>query len=81
LVFEAFELSPINGPVLATHGRLVRSFPGLAVAADASLFTQTDCAKMVASTLDIRECKTVVGWHIYLELYALEFSTYIDTKS
>ncbi|KXT06191.1 hypothetical protein AC578_1431 [Pseudocercospora eumusae] len=42
LVFEVFELSPRNEDVIATKGRLIRTFPANAVAVDCSLLDQTD---------------------------------------
>ncbi|OQN95704.1 hypothetical protein B0A48_18452 [Cryoendolithus antarcticus] len=51
LIFEEFELSPQNKAVIATKGRLIRTFPGLAVAVKADLLTQSDFSSMVASTI------------------------------
>jgi hypothetical protein len=51
LVFEAFELSAQEEHVLATKGRLVRAFPGLAVAASVSLLRDSDFSTMVVHTL------------------------------
>ncbi|KAK3671302.1 hypothetical protein LTR78_008762 [Recurvomyces mirabilis] len=51
LVFEEFELSPNDEAVLGTKGRLVRSFPALAVTIKASLLDEADFRKMVACTL------------------------------
>jgi len=51
LVFEAFELSPKNAAILSTKGRIVRSFPALAVALDLSVLEEADFARMVAQTL------------------------------
>jgi hypothetical protein len=51
LVFEAFELSAQDEHVIATKGRLVRTFPGLAVATSASLLLDSDFSTMVVNTL------------------------------
>lgn len=51
LVFEEFELSPLDAPVIQTKGRLIRTFPGLAVAVPADLLNEADFSTMVASTL------------------------------
>jgi hypothetical protein len=51
LVFEAFELSAQDEYVISTKGRLVRTFPGLAVATSVSLLRDSDFSTMVVSTL------------------------------
>lgn len=51
LVFEEFELSPLDGDVVQTEGRLTRTFPGRAVAVPAKLLDEADFSKMIASTL------------------------------
>lgn len=51
LVFEVFELSPLDADVLKTEGRLTRTFPGLAVAVPATLLNESDFPTMIASTL------------------------------
>ena len=51
LVFEAFELSAQDEHVIATKGRLVRTFPGLAVATTVSLLHDSDFTTMVVNTL------------------------------
>ncbi|TKA22406.1 hypothetical protein B0A50_07912 [Salinomyces thailandicus] len=51
VVFEEFELSPANEAVMTTKGRLIRTFPGLAVAVDAGEFKLTDLASTVGHTL------------------------------
>ena len=51
LVFEAFELSAQDEHVIATKGRLVRTFPGLAVATTVSLLRDSDFTTMVVNTL------------------------------
>ncbi|EXJ80680.1 hypothetical protein A1O3_06964 [Capronia epimyces CBS 606.96] len=48
---EAFELSPLNHPVLTTKGRLQRSFPGPALALTVDAFEQPDFQATVAHTL------------------------------
>lgn len=51
LVVEEFELSALNAQVVQTRGRLVRTFPGLAIAVPASLLDQYDFPTMIANTL------------------------------
>jgi hypothetical protein len=51
LVFEAFELSAQDEHVIATKGRLVRTFPGLAVATSVNLLLDSDFSTMVVNTL------------------------------
>ncbi|KAG8166635.1 hypothetical protein KVR01_002324 [Diaporthe batatas] len=51
LVFEVFELSPTSGHVIQTEGRLIRTFPGLAVEVPAKLLDEPDFSKMITSTL------------------------------
>ncbi|KAJ0123975.1 hypothetical protein J7T55_012448 [Diaporthe amygdali] len=51
LVFEEFELSPLDADVVKTEGRLIRTFPGLAVAVPANILSETDFPTMIASTL------------------------------
>jgi hypothetical protein len=48
---EAFELSPLNEPVIITKGRLRRSFPGPAVALTIDAFEQPGFQTTVAHTL------------------------------
>jgi hypothetical protein len=48
---EAFELSPLNEPVIITKGRLRRSFPGPAVALTIDAFEQPGFQTIVAHTL------------------------------
>jgi hypothetical protein len=51
LIFEAFELSAQDGQVIATKGRLVRQFPGVATAVSVSLLQESDFATMLPATL------------------------------
>lgn len=51
LVFEEFELSPLDADVVTTEGRLTRTFPGLAVEVPADLLHKSDFPTMIASTL------------------------------
>lgn len=51
LVFEEFELSPLDEAVIETEGRLTRTFPGLAVSVSAKLLDEPDFSTMIASTL------------------------------
>ncbi|KIW82284.1 hypothetical protein Z517_05311 [Fonsecaea pedrosoi CBS 271.37] len=48
---EVFELSPLNGPVITTKGRLQRAFPGSAVALTIDAFAQPSFQATVAHTL------------------------------
>lgn len=48
---EAFELCPLNEPVLTTKGRLRRSFPGAAVALSANVFENPSFQETAALTL------------------------------
>lgn len=59
LVFEAFELSAQDEHVIATKGRLVRTFPGLAVATRISLLRESDFSTMVVNTLSTMCCQQV----------------------
>ena len=51
LVFEAFELSPLNEQVVKTKGRLVRSFPAAAISVNTTKHTCSDLVPIVAHTL------------------------------
>lgn len=51
LVFEEFELSPLDADVVTTEGRLTRTFPGLAVEVPANLLHESDFTTTIASTL------------------------------
>lgn len=51
LVFEEFELSPLDVAVIKTEGRLARTFPGLAIAVPAKVLHEADFPKVIASTL------------------------------
>ncbi|EME77662.1 uncharacterized protein MYCFIDRAFT_84294 [Pseudocercospora fijiensis CIRAD86] len=59
LIFEVFELSPRNEDVIATKGRLIRTFPANAVAVNCSLLDQTDFPSMIAHTLSTMCHQTV----------------------
>ncbi|KAF2835464.1 hypothetical protein M501DRAFT_432682 [Patellaria atrata CBS 101060] len=48
---EAFELSPLNQPVITTKGRLRRSFPGPAFSVNVETFKQPELLATVAHTL------------------------------
>jgi hypothetical protein len=48
---EVFELSPLNGPVLTTKGRLRRAFPGSALALTIDAFEQPEFQATIAHTL------------------------------
>ncbi|GAB7331594.1 hypothetical protein MBLNU13_g02973t1 [Cladosporium sp. NU13] len=51
LVFEAFELSPLSSKVMTAKGRLVRSFPGIAVSVDTKSQPRSNLVPVVANTL------------------------------
>lgn len=51
LVFEEFELSPLDAAVIETEGRLTRTFPGMAVVVPSNVLEEANFAIMVASTL------------------------------
>ncbi|KAI5366675.1 hypothetical protein Slin14017_G043150 [Septoria linicola] len=61
LVFESFELTPQNLAVTSTKGRLIRDFPGVAVAIDAGLLAQSDFTSTVATTLCTMSQQVVSG--------------------
>ena len=61
LVFEQFELSPLNEAVVTTRGRLVRTFPSTAVAVSAKLLQEADFTTMVATTLETMCQQTAPG--------------------
>ncbi|POS70805.1 hypothetical protein DHEL01_v210801 [Diaporthe helianthi] len=61
LVFEVFELSPLDADVVQTEGRLTRTFPGQAVAVPAKILDQPDFVTMVANTLSTMSCQQVPG--------------------
>jgi hypothetical protein len=48
---ETFELSPRNEPVVTTMGRLIRTFPGPAIAMDLATFREPGLRKSLAQTL------------------------------
>ncbi|KAF2276055.1 uncharacterized protein EI97DRAFT_47175 [Westerdykella ornata] len=51
ITFEAFELSPSNESVMATRGRLVRSFPAVAVEVDVSQFADKEFQRAIAHAI------------------------------
>ena len=51
LIFEAFELSAKDEQVIATKGRLVRHFPGVATAVSLDLLQESDFLTMLSATL------------------------------
>ncbi|KAK4550978.1 hypothetical protein LTR86_011319, partial [Recurvomyces mirabilis] len=59
LIFETFELSPLNEDVLETKGRLLRTFPGLAVAVDIKELQQADFVPTVAHTISLMSSTAV----------------------
>ena len=59
--FEAFELSPLNEAVIATKGRLRRSFPGPAFSVDLKSFEQVSFLATVAHTLAKMSHQTAEG--------------------
>lgn len=59
LVFEAFELSPLNSQVLAAKGRLIRSFPGAAVAIAAEQHDSCPSLPVIANTLSTMSAESV----------------------
>jgi hypothetical protein len=59
LVFEVFELSPICSEVIAAKGRLVCSFPGVAVSINIKSHPRSSLGPVVANTLSTM-CKQAV---------------------
>ncbi|KAK4551476.1 hypothetical protein LTR86_011153 [Recurvomyces mirabilis] len=59
LIFETFELSPRNQDVLDTKGRLLRTFPGLAVAVDIKELQQADFVATIAHTISLMSSTAV----------------------
>ena len=59
--FDVFELSPTNGAVMTTNGRLQRSFPGVAVTVTYNDFTKTGFRETVADTLAGMSSQAVAG--------------------
>lgn len=51
LVFEVFELSPLDKAVIKIEGRLTRTFPGGAIAVPAKVLDEADFPIIIASTL------------------------------
>lgn len=61
ILFESFELSPRNGDVVSTRGRLRRSFPGSGVSIALSLFGLSDFQEAVASMVSNMSWQAVPG--------------------
>lgn len=61
LIFEAFELSPQNSEVYSTPGRLIRTFPAMAISVDASNLQQHDLADVLANTIATMSRQPVAG--------------------
>lgn len=59
LLFEAFELSPPNSAVMSAKGRLVRSFPGLALTVDTKVHHISDLGPVIAQTLSTMSSENV----------------------
>lgn len=60
-VFEMFELSPNNGSVFATRGRLIRSFPAIAVHIDSEILTDPNFQSSIGNTLATMSHQRVPG--------------------
>ncbi|KAI1337558.1 hypothetical protein F5Y15DRAFT_147782 [Xylariaceae sp. FL0016] len=58
---ELFELSPLNEDVMSIKGRLIRSFPGSAVAIPLCEFEKTDLQDTIAKTLEKMSFQGVHG--------------------
>ncbi|KAJ5168683.1 uncharacterized protein N7482_004277 [Penicillium canariense] len=58
---ETFELSPRNEPVITTMGRLIRTFPGPAIAMDLDTFNEPGLQKTLAETLARMSHQSVPG--------------------
>lgn len=56
--FESFELSATNESTMGTVGRLLRSFPGPAVAVGSARFADANFCKEIAQLLEILSCET-----------------------
>lgn len=61
VVFEAFELSPLNEAVMSTQGRLRRSFPGPAVAIPTNIFVDPEFQSTLARTLSKMSVQPGIG--------------------
>jgi hypothetical protein len=62
IVVESFELSPTNADVMATNGRLVRSFPASASKIKTELFRGTDLRATLAKTIARLASQTAPGF-------------------
>ncbi|RJE17275.1 hypothetical protein PHISCL_10388, partial [Aspergillus sclerotialis] len=58
---ESFELSPRNGPVIATVGRLQRGFPGPTLALDLATFNESGFQEAIAQALSTMSHQSVAG--------------------
>lgn len=61
IIFEAFELSPLNEAVNTTKGRLQRSFPGPALSLSTRVFEQPSFQATTAQTLATMSHQSAVG--------------------
>lgn len=61
VVFEAFELSPLNEAVMSTQGRLRRSFPGPAVTIPTEVFDDPELQSTLAKTLSTMSVQPGIG--------------------
>ncbi|KAK7696887.1 hypothetical protein SLS64_014115 [Diaporthe eres] len=81
LVFEEFELSPLDADVVQTEGRLTRTFPGLAVAVPAKLLDEPDFASMVASTLSTMGHQPAPGMQPQAKKAGVQHDEFRDTTN
>jgi hypothetical protein len=51
VIFQSFELSPLNADAMVANGRLVRSFPGAAARLKAALFEEEDLRMTLSKTI------------------------------
>ncbi|KAL7940490.1 hypothetical protein V8C42DRAFT_362285 [Trichoderma barbatum] len=56
-IFELFELSPTNGQVYVTKGRLVRKFPAIAVGVQLATYAEDPFQQVLSKTLSIPKAK------------------------
>lgn len=62
ILFEVFELSPLNDAVMGTKGRLRRSFPTYACRVSLKQFQENGLIKSLAHTLERMSCEEAPGF-------------------
>lgn len=81
VTFEEFELSPQNEAVMAAAGRLIRTFPGLAIAVDINKAELANFAPAVANMITTLSQQSVPGMQPQSSKAGTDHDEFRDTTS